>query len=917
MAHRQGRIRAGLIGGALAAVAAPAAAAPADQAVLFDLPPDTLSRALDRFAGQAGVQILYPQDAAQGRRSPRVRGVMPVRAALERLIAGSPLQIARSDARTITLRVAPPTRRAAMRSPARPSPAPVAPDEVETPDPIIVTGRASPTAMGPLDASYAITVIDDAERARRAPQSVAELLRLVPGFWVEATGGEAANNVRARGIPTDGYSSIALLEDGLPVQYDGALGYLNTDQSLRVDETVRRVEAVRGGPSAVFAPNAPGGTINFILRNGIDDPGIRLRASTADYGYGRLDGYWGATIAPGWGLSVGGFLRRSEGIRDPGFTADRGGQVRARIEHRDGENRFTLDLRHLDDRVAFYLPVPLRRTADGALAAVPGFDPLRDTLSGPDNVGVPIRTAGGTRRFDLDTGTRTRLTALTGYARIALGDGLRLETRAALRTSDTTRNALFPTGRPVPGSDYLAGVRATLGAAYPATRAVTLRYATSGQPVPADTLVVGANLMSVHLPLDEWIFDTRLSGQVDLAGTHDLVAGLTLADYDFRFDRYTGTALIEAAPRGRRLDVVALGEGAQVVGRLTDQGIVRHGSIFDQAALGARALALYLADEWQMAPALRLDVGVRAEHSRIRGTAAGKALFDLGDPAALADDQVVGPSGEVIAVDRRFSDWGWSAGLHYRLGARTAAFARWTNSFRLPSAGEFSGNPRRGDLRPVPIRMAELGLRRHADGLDVALVGFYTRFERLPFTDFRFDTASNQYVERTAIADTETFGLEAELQWQVRPWLRLGGQATWQDPRYQGFAVTELVEGVPVARDYTGNQLIRVPRLALRAAPELVLGDASLRVEATHFSRRYSDIANREVLPSYTLLGASLAVSPADGMTLTVELSNITNTLGLTEGNPRLGAFESDPGAYLLARPEFGRTLRLSWLARF
>ena len=72
------------------------------------------------------------------------------------------------------------------------------------------------------------------------------------------------------GIWTDGFSSVAIEENGLPAQYDGdgALGCLNTDQSFRVDQTVARVDAVPGGPSAIFSPSAPGGVVNFIICNG-------------------------------------------------------------------------------------------------------------------------------------------------------------------------------------------------------------------------------------------------------------------------------------------------------------------------------------------------------------------------------------------------------------------------------------------------------------------------------------------------------------------------------------------------------------------------------------------------------------------------------------------------------------------------
>ncbi|NNC24704.1 Plug domain-containing protein, partial [Salinisphaera sp. USBA-960] len=90
----------------------------------------------------------------------------------------------------------------------------------------------------------------------QAPTSVTEAMKSVPGFWVEASGGEASGNTRARGIPVDGFGSVTLLEDGIPVQHDPALGYLNGDQAFRLDETIERVEVVRGGPSSVFYSNA-------------------------------------------------------------------------------------------------------------------------------------------------------------------------------------------------------------------------------------------------------------------------------------------------------------------------------------------------------------------------------------------------------------------------------------------------------------------------------------------------------------------------------------------------------------------------------------------------------------------------------------------------------------------------------------
>jgi catecholate siderophore receptor len=131
---------------------------------------------------------------------------------------------------------------------------------------VIVTGRAGALNQTKLTTSYSVTSIGYNALSLQSPTSVTETLKSVPGFWVESTGGEASGNVRARGVPVDGYGSIQLLEDGVPVQHDPALGYLNADQAFRFDETIQSIEVVRGGPSSVFYSNAPAGAVNYIPR---------------------------------------------------------------------------------------------------------------------------------------------------------------------------------------------------------------------------------------------------------------------------------------------------------------------------------------------------------------------------------------------------------------------------------------------------------------------------------------------------------------------------------------------------------------------------------------------------------------------------------------------------------------------------
>jgi hypothetical protein len=68
---------------------------------------------------------------------------------------------------------------------------------------VIVTGRAGIEQRTKEETSYSVTTIDQKKLRLQGPTSVTESLKSVPGFWVEASGGEASGNVRARGIPVE------------------------------------------------------------------------------------------------------------------------------------------------------------------------------------------------------------------------------------------------------------------------------------------------------------------------------------------------------------------------------------------------------------------------------------------------------------------------------------------------------------------------------------------------------------------------------------------------------------------------------------------------------------------------------------------------------------------------------------------
>ncbi|HET9642987.1 MAG TPA: Plug domain-containing protein [Burkholderiaceae bacterium] len=116
------------------------------------------------------------------------------------------------------------------------------------------------------DASHAVSTLSPSDIDRLAPLNVADLLGQVPGVQAEATGGEAQNIYRVRGIPNES-NFFTFQEDGMLVYGENDGFFFKGDVMVRPDLMTQSVEVVRGGPAPLFADNAAA-IFNLITRQG-------------------------------------------------------------------------------------------------------------------------------------------------------------------------------------------------------------------------------------------------------------------------------------------------------------------------------------------------------------------------------------------------------------------------------------------------------------------------------------------------------------------------------------------------------------------------------------------------------------------------------------------------------------------------
>src|SRR5688572_30725769 len=356
---------------------------------------------------------------------------------------------------------------------------------------IVVTGTAISSGVKKLEASYNIVTATEEEIARANPKSTADLLKISPGMWPEATGGQTGANIEIAGFPGGGDAPyFTTLMMGSPVYGMPTLSFFETTSIFRLDDTVRSAEILQGGPSVVFAGGQMGATANFLLKTGTDTPSGSLGLTYGDENLWRLDGFTGFPIGENWFGSVGGFWRTSDGVRDPEFTADEGGQLTATLKHESDSGQLMFYARYLDEKNQFITPIPVIQRGTDNFSAYPGFDPLDSTYNG-DAV-RRVRLDGypnGGANADLANGRGAQMLFLGANWDRELAGGWSISDKLLANGGDVDTNALFSGSNPASMFDQLYTVPTNLNGFMLPAGSATATFVGGGAVAPEQDVI--------------------------------------------------------------------------------------------------------------------------------------------------------------------------------------------------------------------------------------------------------------------------------------------------------------------------------------------------------------------------------------------------------------------------------------------
>jgi iron complex outermembrane recepter protein len=799
---------------------------------------------------------------------------------------------------------------------------------------IVVTGVTSKNRTL-ISSSVDATLISGEDLDRKAARSTAEVLELVPGIFVEGSAGPVSNNYSVRGLAGGGQTFINIEEDGLAVMYNGD----RSDRFYRHDLTVGRVEAIRGGPSGVLSVNGSAAVINFISKQpNFDRAEGVVRFTGTSYDEKRAELYYTSPIAQNLAFSIGGGMYSTRGVRKTPFTYD-GYNIKAILKSKfDNGGHVSVTFKKSADKSPFYAGSAYRIDANGKPRDLPSFDAREDTYESSQlaNVLIPVSPFTGRqyKPFKLKDGVDTDTWSIGGDIEYPVSDNIDLFLRTRGTRYSTNFNGIFtgPFGNTsivsavtylTPGAASPINGLLTQGlASFPTTAQFGIRNLTTGQVIPASNTnalnaLNGNGFLQLTVLNNAFEkgnhFASEFGGRYESEG-ENIKNSLTVGGMYYRRRNRVdqagvSTAVIDLKDDANLIDIVALGAGGNVLGTLTNNGLTTYGNWGQgQWITDEKSLSLFLNDELKIGDNLFLDAGVRYEmldSSVLIGNAAAVNFpVPVGTPGAT---QNIGGSfdGTYTRQERSPNKFSWTLGANYMFSPTFAAYARYAHGFQT-----FSGNPG-GVPRPANVDLYEAGLRYQTRNLSASLTAFRTTFAN---QSYGFLDPVNPQLGGSFVADLATNGIEVNFNYRPASFFRIDAFGVLQKPK---LGSTEI-NGVSQPQ-FSGNRPERTPGKLFTITPAFVLPDGKGEVflRYKHIGKIFADAGNGLALPSYGVISIGADYNITDNLNLAFNVDNLTNVIGLTEGNPRAGATQSAPNQYFYARGIAGRNAQASITLKF
>ncbi|MCF7569024.1 TonB-dependent receptor [Sabulilitoribacter arenilitoris] len=783
---------------------------------------------------------------------------------------------------------------------------------------IVVTGTFDSRTS--LESSTSISTLNDKAIQQVYPQGTANLLQNIPGTFTDASAGEVFTKVYTRGISASaeddtGWYYVSLQEDGLPVSLVQH-SYYSPDIFHRLDLTTKKVEAIRGGSSSITALNAPGGIYNFISQGIRNDFGGDIQLTNGFQGEGnalyKIDANIGGTLGHNWFFNAGGHYRHDDGARNTDFPFSKGGQFKFNVVKKNSNGYLKFYGKLLNDKTNRYTGVAATNWNNPTPAF--GQDFKSTSLLMPSfNANIPDGrnlAQGATNSFNPSQGVHAKDLAFGFDISQNLGNNWLLKNNIKFSAKDANwqtsisnafvslnnplsyfiSGASFPIGqvvfRDVQSGSELARVNNSgiLGGD-------PIQYLTQGN-LPNDA-IMGTSAWYKDNKADEWMNEFTLQKKLE---NHNITTGFALGFSDTSLFTQGSFGFVTYEPNPRMLRVTLENPGDPIIQLSDSNGISNYGGLF---FVNSRAkvsqIATFINDRWKISNNVHLDLGLRYETIKHKGSKDRFAPFTQnggldGNDNTAYDNGILAPTGERDNFNYNYNYLSFSGGINFKIDEEAALFARFSKGNKAPELNyyfnNFSNVPinQKGEIQK--INQAELGLKYNLTDFSFTSTFFWSQLKDIGIANFEFDSGNNSiFYTPIQFNTSRTIGLEWESVYAPIQNFTFRFNGIIQNPKATDWKVYDAAGSVDTSddsiTDFSGNTLSFNPKLMFNLSNEYQKDKLSAFIKWQFMGKRYGNVSNGFKLPAYSIFNAGAGYQISKNLSTDILVTNLFNSEGL------------------------------------
>ncbi|RIA08569.1 outer membrane receptor protein involved in Fe transport [Flavobacteriaceae bacterium MAR_2010_72] len=790
-------------------------------------------------------------------------------------------------------------------------------EDTQALDEVIVTGVSD--ARTKMESSIAISSLSAKDMSKMVPASAADLLKNVPGVYVNSALGEIRNVVYSRGVSANssdgdrGYYYVSMQEDGLPVT-NVTYGNYGPDYFLRLDANILKVEAVRGGSASIFGPNAPGGIFNYISKTG--KPGfqgeakVKLGLQGDNNPYYRTDLNVGGSINNSISYNIGGFYRYDNGSRNPGYAMNNGGQVKGNIIKTYDKGFLKVYAKYLNDHNGWFEFSPARNFSNPQLAE--GVS-ITDAYLPSKKIKFDYQNNDGT----MDTYDPTRLAHSIDFAAgmewsHRFGEGWKFNNNFKY----TAKTSNWNSGAGISPVD-ISGIfpyffSNTLG------KAGTYQYTdlVTGQPVATVTSsdgfshtvtansLPGQNVQSNGVmfqgllvnnnKVNEIIDQFSLSKKID---NMSFTLGGYFAKSNVNVDTgFAGVSFGTIENRPHPIGITLTTSSGDVMDVTNSVGAAGMGrASFNTSNIDQTQMALFFGHNWQISEKLNFDWGVRFDNVGAKG----ENYFSTNG----VDNGTGGLDGNVNTIydnyatsdrpkrnfDKNVSIFSYTGALNYSISDNYAIYTRFSVGKKAPDLILYTTaitdftidnlDPRAQDLKQV-----EIGFKTKLDQIQITVTPFYSLLSNIPTAVSAQNEDGTAYFTPNIFNEQQTYGLELETKYSIEKF-GIRGVFTLQKGEARAWKVWMLGangSSDDTTLDFSGNKLDNNPNIMFNISPDYqITNKINVYGNWSFMGERPANVANTFTLPSFSQFDLGLNFKATDKLDFNFNVVNAFQGTGV------------------------------------